>query len=47
MTTRLRGLAPAGGSAFIAFATGVLVNLVLGYLLSAIVFQSYWSNLSR
>ncbi len=47
LTTRLRGLAPAGGAAFIAFATGVLVNLVLGYMLSAIVFQSYWSNLTR
>jgi uncharacterized membrane protein YadS len=47
LTTRLRGLAPAGGSAFIAFATGVLVNLVLGYVLSAIVFQSYWANLTR
>jgi uncharacterized integral membrane protein (TIGR00698 family) len=47
LTTRLRGLAPAGGSAFIAFATGVLVNLVLGFVLSAIVFQSYWSNLTR
>jgi uncharacterized membrane protein YadS len=47
LTIRLRGLAPAGGSAFIAFATGVLVNLVLGFLLSAVVFQSYWSNLTR
>ncbi len=47
LTTRLRGLVPAGGNAFIAFATGVVVNLVLGFVLSAIVFQSYWANLNR
>ena len=47
LTIRLKGLVPAGGSAFIAFATGVLVNLVLGFLLSAVIFQSYWANLTR
>jgi uncharacterized membrane protein YadS len=47
LTTRLRGFAPAGGAAFIAFATGVMVNVVLGFLLSAVVFQSYWSHLTR
>ena len=47
LTTRLRGFAPSSGAAFIAFATGVLVNLVLGFLLSAVVFQSYWANLTR
>ena len=47
LTTRLRGFAPVSGAAFIAFATGVLVNLVLGFLLSAVVFQSYWANLTR
>jgi len=47
LTTRLRGFAPAGGAAFIAFATGVLVNVVLGFLLSAVVFQSYWAHLTR
>jgi uncharacterized membrane protein YadS len=47
LTTRLRGVAPAGGAAFIAFATGVLVNLVLGFILSAVVFQSYWTHLTR
>jgi uncharacterized membrane protein YadS len=47
LTTRLREVAPAGGAAFIAFATGVLVNLVFGFILSAVVFQSYWANLVR
>ena len=47
LTTRLRGLVPASAHSFVAFATGVLVNLVLGFVLSAVVFQSYWANLSR
>jgi uncharacterized membrane protein YadS len=47
LTTRWRGFAPASGTAFIAFATGVLVNLVLGFLLSAVVFQSYWADLKQ
>ncbi|MSP01730.1 MAG: putative sulfate exporter family transporter [Acetobacteraceae bacterium] len=47
LTTRLGGFAPAGGNAFIAFAAGVVVNLVLGFVLSAVVFQSYWANLVR
>lgn len=47
LTTRLRGFVPMGGSAFIAFATGILVNLVLGFVLSAVVFQSYWANLTK
>jgi uncharacterized membrane protein YadS len=47
LTIRLRGLAPASGTAFIAFSTGVLVNLVLGFVLSAVVFESYWANLTR
>jgi uncharacterized membrane protein YadS len=45
LTTRLRGLSRIGGEAFIAFATGVLVNVVIGFLLSAVVFQSYWLQL--
>jgi hypothetical protein len=47
LTTRWRGFAPASGTAFIAFATGVVVNVVLGFVLSALVFQSYWANLRR
>jgi uncharacterized integral membrane protein (TIGR00698 family) len=47
LTTRWRGFAPASGTAFIAFATGVVVNLVLGFVLSALVFPSYWAHLQR
>lgn len=47
LTARWRGFIPASGTAFIAFATGVLVNVVLGFVLSALVFASYWANLER
>jgi uncharacterized membrane protein YadS len=45
LTTRLRGLAPAGGTAFIAFATGVMVNLVIGFMFSAVIFEAHWAYL--
>jgi uncharacterized membrane protein YadS len=44
---RLRSLMPAGGNAFIAFATGVVVNLAVGFILSAQVFAAYWVNIKR
>ena len=44
---RIRRLAPITGDAFIAFSAGVVVNLVLGFVLSAIVFQSYWTSIAR
>jgi uncharacterized membrane protein YadS len=44
---RLRSLMPVGGNAFIAFATGVVVNLVLGFILSAVIFQDHWNGLNR
>ncbi len=47
LTTRFRGLANAGGKPFIAFTSGVVVNVVLGFVLSALVFASYWENLTR
>ncbi len=47
LTTRFRELASAGSKPFMAFTTGVVVNVVLGFVLSAVVFASYWSNLSR
>jgi uncharacterized integral membrane protein (TIGR00698 family) len=45
LTTRFRELANAGIKPFIAFTAGVLVNVVLGYVLSVIVFGHYWSNI--
>ncbi|HET6609258.1 MAG TPA: putative sulfate exporter family transporter [Rhodopila sp.] len=44
---RLRKLMPVGGNAFIAFAAGVVVNLVLGFILSAVIFQDHWNSLTR
>lgn len=45
LTTRFRDLAPVGWKTFSAFSIGVLMNVVLGYILSVYVFGSYWSNL--
>jgi uncharacterized membrane protein YadS len=46
LTTRFRELAPAGNKPFFAFTAGVVVNVVLGFVLSAWLFASYWTNLS-
>ncbi|MHB8256740.1 MAG: YeiH family protein [Acidiferrobacterales bacterium] len=45
LTTRFRNLAPVGWKTFTAFSLGVLMNVVLGYILSVYVFGSYWANL--
>lgn len=45
LTTRFRELAGAGSKPFIAFTAGVVVNIVLGYVLSVVVFGHYWSTL--
>jgi uncharacterized integral membrane protein (TIGR00698 family) len=45
LTTRFRELANAGFKPFIAFTAGVLVNVILGYVLSVVVFGHYWSSL--
>jgi uncharacterized membrane protein YadS len=47
LTTRFRELAHAGAKPFIAFTSGVVVNVVLGLILSAVVFASHWENLGR
>jgi uncharacterized membrane protein YadS len=47
LTTRFRELARAGSKPFLAFSTGVVVNVVLGFILSAYVFASHWTNLTR
>jgi uncharacterized integral membrane protein (TIGR00698 family) len=45
LTTRFRELAAAGTKPFQAFTAGVAVNVVIGYVLSVIVFAEYWSSL--
>jgi uncharacterized membrane protein YadS len=47
LTTRFRELARAGSKPFIAFTSGVVVNVALGLILSAVVFASHWENLGR
>jgi uncharacterized integral membrane protein (TIGR00698 family) len=44
LTTRFRELANAGIKPFVAFTAGVIVNVILGYILSVIVFGHYWSS---
>ncbi len=45
LTTRFRELANAGIKPFVAFTIGVIVNVILGYILSVIVFGHYWSSI--
>jgi uncharacterized membrane protein YadS len=45
LTTRFRDLHAVGWKPFWAFTIGVAVNVVLGYILSVIVFGSYWASI--
>ena len=47
LTTRIRGLAHAGVKPFAAFTAGVVVNVLLGFLLSAYVFAGHWASLGQ
>ena len=47
LTTRFRELAGAGIRPFLAFSAGAVVNVLVGYVLSAIVFATHWENLVR
>jgi len=45
LTTRFRELAAAGVKPFMAFTSGVAVNVVLGFILSTIVFVEFWTKI--
>jgi uncharacterized membrane protein YadS len=47
LTTRFRELASAGKKPFLAFSVGAIVNVIVGLILSAIVFASHWENLTH
>ncbi len=47
LTTRLGRLSATGAKPFIAFTAGVIVNVVIGYVLSVHVFASYWSSIGQ
>jgi uncharacterized membrane protein YadS len=46
LTTRFRDLHAVTWRAFWSFTAGVVVNVVLGYLLSVIVFGNYWAAIN-
>jgi uncharacterized membrane protein YadS len=45
LTTRFRELAGVGSKPFLGFTAGVVVNVMLGFLLSAVVFANYWTGM--
>jgi uncharacterized membrane protein YadS len=45
LSTRFKDLATFGMKPFWAFTIGVVVNVVLGFILSTIVFAGYWSKI--
>ncbi|MFM0499027.1 YeiH family protein [Paraburkholderia caffeinilytica] len=47
LTTRLRSLTATGLKPFLAFTAGVVVNIAIGYALSAHVFAPYWNSLGQ
>jgi uncharacterized membrane protein YadS len=47
LTTRLRDFAAVGSRPFYAFSAGVVVNVFLGYFLSARVFGEFWAALGQ
>ena len=47
LTTRFRELKTAGWKPFGAFTMGVVVNVVLGFVLSVYVFGGYWTHLGK
>jgi uncharacterized integral membrane protein (TIGR00698 family) len=47
LTTRIREFASIGARPFYAFTIGVLVNVVLGFVLSTQVFSEFWNRLGQ
>ena len=45
LTTRFREFTAAGSKPFLAFTAGVIVNVILGYILSVLVFGHYWASI--
>ena len=43
LTTRFHDLHAVGWKSFWTFTVGVAINVVLGYILSVLVFGSYWA----
>ncbi len=45
LTTRIRDFAKVGARPFFGFTAGVVVNVILGFVLSAVLFRSFWIDL--
>jgi len=47
LSTRLREFVSVGARPFYAFTIGVVVNVILGFILSTQVFASFWERLGQ
>ena len=47
LTTRLREFVPTGSRPFVAFTAGVIINVILGFILSVLIFGHYWATLGH
>ncbi|HEV2703505.1 MAG TPA: putative sulfate exporter family transporter [Steroidobacteraceae bacterium] len=47
LTTRVRDFAAVGAKPFYAFTAGVIVNVILGFVLSTQVFVGFWTRLGQ
>ena len=47
LSTRVREFAAVGARPFYAFTIGVVVNVLLGYVLSTQVFAAFWDRLGQ
>jgi uncharacterized integral membrane protein (TIGR00698 family) len=47
LTTRIRDFAAVGAKPFYAFTAGVIVNVILGFVLSTQVFVDFWTKLGQ
>jgi uncharacterized integral membrane protein (TIGR00698 family) len=47
LTTRIREFAAVGAKPFYAFTAGVVVNVILGFVLSTQVFVDFWTRLGQ
>jgi uncharacterized membrane protein YadS len=47
LTTRVREFITVGAKPFYAFTAGVVVNLILGFVLSTQVFVGFWTRFGQ
>jgi len=47
LTTRLGSLSKTGWKPFVAFTAGVVINIIIGYVMSVHVFAGYWDSVGH